>query len=258
MCNPRRVTITATRDLAEAWRREVRRTAGLRRRVAGEARVRQPLRASLGEPALRALEAAFASDEAGWTAVDGGYRRDVEGGYALYSTDDQALEIVAVLEDEVAAEATIAEVLSGEVRGQEVAQAEATYYDDGWGGRTEEHARQDAERAAKLRLDEAARVRVEQAAREAEAQRDEALRARAETAARAELDRSAADRQAALARQAAAHVEAVGLRARQQFHIVLSAAYRNAILAYARRHGAEGISVREAGDTLEIEFRVLR
>ena len=42
MCNPRRVTITATRELAEAWRQEVSRTVELTGRVAGEARVHQP------------------------------------------------------------------------------------------------------------------------------------------------------------------------------------------------------------------------
>ena len=48
MCNPRRVTVTATRDIAEAWRREVSRTVQLTEQVTGEARLRQTLSSRLG------------------------------------------------------------------------------------------------------------------------------------------------------------------------------------------------------------------
>jgi hypothetical protein len=90
MCNPRRVSITATRELAEAWRREVSRTVQLRGRVVGEARVRQALGPTLGVPARRALDAALAGGVEGWREVEGGYRHDVEGGYVVYRPDEQA------------------------------------------------------------------------------------------------------------------------------------------------------------------------
>jgi hypothetical protein len=48
------------------------------------------------------------------------------------------------------------------------------------------------------------------------------------------------------------------LRCRQAFHTALGQAYRDAILAYARNHGAQNISCREEGGTLEIEFHVQR
>jgi hypothetical protein len=258
MCNPRRVTTTLTRDLAEAWRREVSRTVELRTRVAGEARIRQPLEDSIGGPALRALQVALASEGSGWTPVAEGYRHDVEGGYVVYLIDQKALEIVAVLEDEVEARGEAADVLTGEVREQISAQGTATSYDDGWGGWTPARAEQETHRIAEQQLDETARRRVAQAQREAEEQQDPALRARAEAAARAELERAAKERQALLARQAREHLEAVGLRCRQAFHASLAQAYREAILAYARSHGAQNISCTEAGDTLEIEFHVQR
>src|SRR5438105_3473827 len=115
MCNPRRVTTTLTRDLAEAWQREVSRTVELRTRVTGEARIRQPLETSIGAPALRALQLALAAGDSGWRPVDEGYRFDVEGGYVVYLIDQRALEIVAVLEDEVEAQGKASEVLSGQV-----------------------------------------------------------------------------------------------------------------------------------------------
>ena len=69
MCNPRRVTVTATPDIAEAWQREVCRTVQLAERVTGEARLRQALSSHLGSPALRALEARLAAGTPGWEEV---------------------------------------------------------------------------------------------------------------------------------------------------------------------------------------------
>jgi hypothetical protein len=258
MCNPRRVTTTLTRDLAEAWQREVTRTVELRTRVAGEARIRQPLEAGIGAPALRALQVAIASEDSGWIPVEEGYRHDVEGGYVIYLVDEKALEIVAVLEDEVEARGKASDVLTGEVRERISGEGTATVYDDGWGGWTEERAEQETHRIAEKQLDETARLRVEQAQKEAEEKQEPALRAQAEAAARAELERTARDRRDALARQARERLEAVGLRCRQVFHASLARAYREAILAYARSHGAQNISCQEVGDTIEIEFHVQR
>jgi hypothetical protein len=258
MCNPRRVTTTLTRDLAEAWRREVSRAVELRTRVAGEARIRQPLEASIGTPALRALQVALAAEGSGWTAVDEGFRRDVEGGYVVYLIDERALEIVAVQEDEVQARGEASGILTGEIREQISGQATATSYDDGWGGWTAERAEQEARRLAEQQLDETTRRRIAQAQRDAEVEQDPALRAQAEAAARAELERAVRERQVTLAREARQRLEAVGLRCRQVFHASLAQAYREAILAYARNHGAQNISCREEGDTLEIEFHVQR
>jgi FtsH ternary system domain X2 len=258
MCNPRRVTTTLTRDLAEAWQREVSRTVELRARVAGEARVRQPLEASIGAPALRALQVALANEGSGWVPVEEGFRRDVEGGYVVYLIDEKALEIVAVMEDEIEVRGGASSILTGEVREQISGEGSAISYDDGWGGRTAARAEEESHQIAMQKLDETARRRVLQAQREAEEQQDPALRAKAEEAARAELERATRERELSLARQARQRLEAVGLRCRQAFHGALAQAYRDAFLAYARNHGAQNISCHEEGDTLEIEFHVQR
>ena len=59
MCDPRRVTVTATRQVQEAWEREVQRVAEFPGTLIGEARIRQPLDASLGGPAMMALHTAL-------------------------------------------------------------------------------------------------------------------------------------------------------------------------------------------------------
>ncbi|MGK7877961.1 MAG: molecular chaperone DnaJ [Xenococcaceae cyanobacterium] len=254
MCNPRRIRVTATRQLDRAWQREVSRTVQLHEQVIGEARVRQPLDSTLGVPALRALESALAADESGWTEVEEGYRYEVEGGYVTYLIDDQVLEIVAVLEDEVHSSGKETRQLEGVVRTEISAEGEGKYYDDGWGGRTREVAEKEAQTAAQRELDEVAGSQIEQATREAEAQASEEIESAARAQAEDQLQQIAAERRAVLSEQARQHLDTVGLRCRQAFHRVLAQAYRDAILAYARRNGAENIQCSEEENIVEIEF----
>jgi DNA-binding TFAR19-related protein (PDSD5 family) len=254
MCNPRRVTVTVTRDISEAWQREVSRTVALSEQVTGEARVRQPLSSSLGAPVLRALESRFVADNTGWQEVDTGYRYNVEGGYVLYNVDEQALEIVATRQDTVRSRATATTVLSGELLEKISTEQEESYYDDGYGGHTRTTAEQNAQRAAQQELDKMARARLEQVQTQAEAAESSTLQAQAQAEAQAQLAQAAHKKRAVLSEQAAQQLETVGLRCRQAFNRILAQAYRDSILAYARRNGAENISCQDGDDVLEIEF----
>jgi hypothetical protein len=254
MCNPRRVTVTATRELNRAWQREVERTVQLEAEVVGRARVRQSLAESLGAPALTALEMALAAGDEEWQEIDDGYRHEVEGGYAVYAPERRTLEIVAVRSDRVRADGSAGERLEGTVRKAIEAAGEGGYYDDGWGGYTEERARQEAEERADRKLDEVAHGEVEAARRQAEDDAAEALTARAEEQARQKLESGAEERRQQLRAEAATRLEAVGLRCRQAFHRLLARAYRDALLAYARRQGAEVVTHRDDDEILELEF----
>ncbi|MCP4656972.1 MAG: molecular chaperone DnaJ [bacterium] len=255
MCNPRRVTITATRELDEAWQREVTRTARLSAEVVGEARVRQPLGSTLSRQALAALEMALAEDEAWHELDDGTFRHAVEGGYVVYHPDAQELEIVAVRAGRVEASGEATEVLEGRLQATVEVEGEGRYYDDGWGGRDETHARRDAEQQARVRLDGAGRDAVEEAAEQAEAGASDEVRARADEAAQAELERSAEAARAELEDEARGRLEAVGLRCRQAFHQVLARGYRDVLFAYARRQGAEIVTNHEDAGAVEIELQ---
>jgi len=257
MCNPRRVHITATRALTEAWQHLVTRAARDRRLVSGEARVRQSMVGTLGGPALAALESAFANAPE-WTETDQGYRCEVEGGYALYDLDQQTLEIVATLEDVVEVEERVQQVLTGEINETVSAEANADYYDDGYGGRTERWAQEQANQTAARRLDELRTHHLSAAARSAEAAAAADIEARAQAAARHRAETEADARRQDLNHQAAARLDTVGLRCRRAFNTVLARAYRDALLAYARRAGAHDISCQDGDDGLHIEFRVTR
>jgi hypothetical protein len=236
----------------------VARTVQLRGLVQGEARVRQPLDASLGGPALKTLERALAEPDSGWRPVSGGYRFDVPGGYVIYLVEERVLEIVAVLEDEVQAAGTVASILAGELQTEVSADGEGRYYDDGWGGHNEAAARQAAEADAQRRLDEASRARREQAETKAEQQASAEIEEAARRQAQQNLQQAAAARQAELANAARQRLDAVGLQCRQAFQRVLARAYRDAILAYARAHNAECLVCSEKGGVIDIEFMVER
>jgi hypothetical protein len=277
MCNPRRVEITATRQVAEAWQREVERVAEQAMTITGEARVRHALDASVAAPALAALEAALEAGMPGWQRVGeaseasdagdasdasdageasdaGGYRCDVDGGYVLYLPGTRTLEIVAVVEGEVRGRGSARSRLEGRVEAAVEGSGESIYYDDGYGGRTQDVAEQEARQEADLGIARQVAARLDEAARTAEAAADAELRARAEEAARADLQARAAAHRQALDAHAAEHLQAVGARARQAFHRLLAVAYRDALLALARARGAQDIHCSDSGEVLEIEF----
>jgi len=255
MCNPRRVTVTATRDIAEAWQREISRTVTLSAQVTGEARIRQPLSNTLGRPVIRALESLLASDNTGnWQETETGYRHEVEGGYVLYDVDEPALEIVATLADTVEAEAIATRQLTGELTETLATEQQGHYYDDGYGGRNQACAETEARQTAEQVLENLAQDRLNEVQQAAEAAESSALHNQAQTDAQTQLTETAQRRQAQLSAQAEQHLDLVGIRCRQAFNALLAQAYQKAILAYARLHGAENISCEEQNDHLEIEF----
>jgi hypothetical protein len=254
MCNPRRIEITATRQVAEAWAREVERVAEQAMTITGEARVRQALDASVAAPALAALEAALERGMPGWQAVAGGYRHDLDGGHVTYAPETHTLEIVAVLADEVRGHGSARARLEGRVETAIEGSGGSFYYDDGYAGRTRDVARGEALAEAEAGIGRELAVHVDEAARAAEAAAEADLRARAGEAARADLEARAAAARQALDARAAEHLEVVGARGRQAFHRLLAVAYRDALLALARSRGATDIHCSDAGEVLEIEF----
>ncbi len=256
MCNPRRVTITATRELDEAWQAQVTRTAQLSAEVVGEARVRQSLAATLGAPALAALERTLAEGDPEWQETeDGDYRHEVEGGYVVYDPDQRQLEIVATREDTVEASGSATELLEGRLRATLSVEGEGRYYDDEWNGHTRERAEKEAQRRAEAGVADAGRRQVEEAQRQAEDERASGVEAQAEDAAREQLDQAAEERRRELAAQARERLEDVGLRCRQAFHRLLGRAYRDALLAYARRQGAAIVTDADEDGVIELELQ---
>jgi FtsH ternary system domain X2 len=255
MCNPRRVRVRATRQLAAAWDHEVRRQVHRTGQATGEARVREPLEASVGGPALAALAAVLAATP-GWERVGDTFVHRLDDGYVIYHPLTRELEIVATASAAVEASGEVTRTVRGEVSGAVEAEGVGMYYDDNWGGVTETDARRVAAQRAEEALDAAARERAQQARDAADEREGAAVGAEAEQRAAAALAEAAAARAEELRGDAAARLAAVGIHGRNVFHQALAAAYRDAILAFARSRRADRISCTDTDGVIDIEFEL--
>jgi hypothetical protein len=256
MCNPRRVHVRATRELAEAWAQEVRRQATRTGRAVGESRVRESLAGVVGGPTLAALADVLARI-GGWTEFpDGIFTHQLDGGVISFDLNTRELELAATLSAEVSvieeASATVDAHLSGTVE----AEGEGVYYDDGWGGLNAQTAQRDAARKAAAAIDEAVRQRRVQASREADAAASDAVEREAASRAEETLAAITAVREDELRRAAAERLTAIGVQGRALFNAALAEAYRDAIIAYARSRRASNLHQSEQNGLLDIEFEL--
>jgi hypothetical protein len=259
MCQPRQVTVRATAQLREAWQAEVARTARTTGVAVGEARLVHPLGTALGVPARRLFERGLARSER-WQRVDGGYQMTVPGGHALYRTDTGELELVAALTADVEATATVTDEVAGVLAADFEAQATGRYYADGFGGRRRAVAEREAREQAQADADaQAAAHRDRELGRARDAAvtaRGAELEAEAAAAARRALAERTAERQAELGDRARQRVEGLLADIQREINQQVAYAYREAVLAYAREHGAQGLQVAEQDGVIEIEFEL--
>jgi hypothetical protein len=255
MCNPRRIRIRATAQLAEAWDQEVRRQVTLHGAAVGRAAMTESLSASLGIPVLSALDRVLDRLD-GWQAHDDGYRYDVDGGYVYYHADTGDLEIVAEQRADVRAEGEASTMVRGAVEETLEAVGVGTYFDDGWGGHTEDTARRDAQVNADTELNRARAARLARARADAEGGASDAVQAQAQRNAQASLAGVTAATEAELEQLASQQLASVGALARAVFQQALALAYRDAILAYARSRQAEGVRLSSSDGVLDIEFEM--
>jgi hypothetical protein len=253
MCNPRRIRVQATQELAEAWEQEVRRRVALRGQVTGEARVREPLGATLGAPTLAALNAVLDRTE-GWHHDGEALRHELDGGYVRYHAATRELEIVAVATESVEAVGEAAATARGSVSETVSAEGTGTYYDDmsslWYRLRARQQARRDANSRLAAELDRARRA----ARRRLDDTEGAAVQEQAQGRAQEQFDRLAAERSPHLREQATWDLMAVGAQARGLFHQAMAEAYRDAIMAFARSRHAEGLMCTERDGVVEIEF----
>lgn len=262
MCNPRRVRVTATRNLTAAWREEIEQTASLTGTVTGEARITHAFGADLPAP-VRAAFARMLDADPAWQWADGGYRLEVEGGVVTYFPDSAEVEIHAWATAEISAEASARREMSGttEVTGE--GEGEGEYYEDGFAGRTKgkatKAAREAAERAAEA--DARARLSEESAAESAEARRRlQAERGAVEEEARAnaaeQLRETGEERRVTLEADARRRLEEIGERCMLPLRERLRDTYVEVLTAYARSQGAQNLVTRDEGGVATIEFEM--
>jgi hypothetical protein len=253
------VIITLAQAVREEWSRtvEARVTEQTEIEATATLETQIDLAAELGELALVELRALLAEGFGGWRPDDQDYTLALDNGVALrYTPQSGRLQVVARLNETVAAAASAAGAAGGTVEGSVEVEGEGRYYDDGWGGHTKERAEQLAQLDAQRRLAAAeARLRDEQqrAALDAARQEAEAL-ARAEAQAR--LREEAERRQAVLQDQMERLLQESEEQVQMAIGALLGQTYRRALVRLVQEGGGQVIQNEERGAVIELVARI--
>jgi len=124
MCNPRRIRVRATRELAETWAHEVRRQVTRTGQVGGQAQVTESLAGTIGGPTIGALTNVLAQLD-GWTEFpDGTFRHELDGGEISFDPATLELVITATVSAEVSVTEAAAQLVEAQVSGPVEAEGE--------------------------------------------------------------------------------------------------------------------------------------
>ena len=252
MCNPRRVLIRLAETVRQEWQRTVEAHVTEQTEIRAQATLETQvdLAAELGDVALQELRSLLAEGYGGWLADGVAYTLALENGISLrYHPDSGRLEVQARLSETVAAAARAGGTFSGTVEAQVEVEGVGRYYDDAWGGRTEAHARADAERNAQAQMIAAREQLVHDAAhQQAEAQ----ARVEAQARLREETERRQAildERLDTLLRESEEHVQAA-------IGALLGQTYRRAIIRLVTESGGQVIQDQEQGAIIDLVARI--
>lgn len=262
MCNPRRIRVTATRDVIESWQVELERSVQLSDAVASELEVSYPFGGTLGARTRTVFEQALAAAPA-WRESEGVHHLELAGGQVAYHPGSGELRVTTRLEDVVSVEGHAAERRTGKVAETARGRGVGRYYDDGEGGLSRSTAQRYARMSAEAEAEANARELAEAVRRRAEAdsaraardlERDVERAASADAARRLEEERTRARGQLeARNREQLQQVAEAGLLA---VNAVLAGAYQNALLTYARERGATGVECVDSDGVISIQFEM--
>ncbi len=262
MCNPRRVMVHLTETIEEAWRTTVTQIAQAEGEVQELARLTADisLDAEMGDAALamvtRLMAGEFEEYDAWAQDENGDFRRELDQVTLVYTPGSGQLIVEARLTELITAEAEAAASAAGFTVGDVAVEAIGRYYDDGWGGRTEERARREAQAQAEQNLAAAtAALHQEQHAEELTAAETQA-RSEAEAAAGAELDRIRAETRAALRQR----LQVILADAQDEVYLTMNRlvgeAYRRSLIELALQSGGRVVSDERSGSVINLELEL--
>jgi hypothetical protein len=263
MCNPRRVKVELNRAIREAWRTTVEQTARAEGEVQELARVTVDvgLGAEMGDLPLQVLErllrGEFPDVEPAWPRDEAGnYRRDLGDVVLVYNPNTHQLTVEAQLIERVEAEARAAEEVGGFTVGEVAVEAVAQYFDDGWGGRTEEEARRVAEADAERKLAGA----VEEHHRKVHAEELRAAEGRARTGAEQqaaqELERRRKEVREALRNRLKEVLARAQERVNHTMNRLVGQAYRRALIQLVQQNGGRVVTDDKSGSVINLELEL--
>jgi hypothetical protein len=262
MCNPRRVMIELRRAIEGAWRTTVEQAATATADVAQLARIHVdiPLDAEMGDAALVMLERILRGDfpeHPPWQRdAEGAYRHDLGDVVLVYQPGSRRLAVEARLTEMISAEARAAAEVSGFTVGEVAVEAVGHYYSDGWGGRTEERARADAQADAERKLADAVEaLHRQQHAPELQAAEAQA-RARAEQQAALDLAQRQTEVRDALRQRLQAILANAEERVYHTMNRLVGEAYRRTLIQMVQENGGRVLSDERSGSVINLEMEL--
>jgi Skp family chaperone for outer membrane proteins len=254
--------IHLNRCIEEAWRQTVEQAATASGEVAELARITAhvPLDEEMGDAALVMLERVLAGEFEGFESwardSTGSFRRDLGEVTIVYDSATHQLAIEARLSELISAEARAAAEASGMTVGQVAVEAMGTYYDDGWGGRTREHALEEAQQDAELRLREA----VENLGNEQNRAQLEEARSRAETEAMQQAEQELSRRQEEMRAALRERLQIIMAQAEERVYHVMNRAvgeaYRQTLRQLVLDNGGRILADEQTGSVITLELEL--
>lgn len=262
MCNPRRVMINLTRTIEQSWRTLVEQTARAEGQVQELARISAdiPLDAEMGDLALQMLERIMRGDIEGYNAweqdSEGRYRRDLGDVVLIYQPGSHQLVIEARLTELVSAEARGSAEASGFTVGEVAVEAVGHYYSDNWGGRTEAHARAEAEAQAERNLAAAIEALHRQQHAPALQAAEAEARTRSEQDAAFALRRAQAEMRIAMCERLQVILTNAEDRIYHTMNRLVAEAYRQSLIQLVQQNGGRVLTDERTGSVMNLELEI--
>ncbi len=262
MCNPRKVEISLSRAVEEAWRETVEEAVSQSEEVCetGRVEVELPLDEEMGDMALEMLEQVLSrgmEDMPAWQRRDDGRLfRELEEVVLYFDPATRRMSVETRLTECITAGAKARAEAAGVTVGEVTAEAMGRYYDDNWGGLTRERAEKRARQDAEHRLEEevAALRRTQNADALEQARRRARTEAEAEAHARIEEQRE--NVRTAMRERMVETLEQGQRRAQRIIHRAVGEAYRLTLQRIVDQSGGRTLVDEKTGGVITMELEL--
>ena len=272
MCNPRRLEVHLVEEIEQEWQATVHQSASSRLEVNerlervislaprpatdGESGETAAARQLLGPAALAGLGEALAAGFRGWQGVpgqEGIFTRELGDLRLTFDTATADLLITAQRRSTVAGHAEASEDYRATIRRRLEIQEQGSYYDDGYGGLTEERVRPGVEKKAQQKLAEEKARAIEEGTQEARAAATERAAEAARRRAEAEAQ-NLGEKERQLLRQELDQLFSESLALlREEIAALTGETLRRSVLRLVRVNGGELRHCEETEDEIFIE-----
>jgi flagellar biosynthesis GTPase FlhF len=259
MCNPRRIRINVNRRIQGAWRDTIQQCAQASEQVTELARIETSIHFDdeLAGPALAMLERVLAGEFDGfqaWERVDGELRLNMGEVTLIYDTRSYILSIETALTESISAEVAAAAQVSGVAVGSVAVEAVGRYYSDGWGGRTRERAKKEAQEEAEKKLAEAINQLRREQNRESFEIAEKQAREEAEQKLQARMEELRSETRAAIRERLQMTLSQAQDKVQQLVSRAIGEAYRQTLLQLVRETGGRVVTDEQTGSVINMEL----